>query len=78
MKIDLPTLMIAGSFVAGVSGVFLVFAWLQNRKAGATLWWAASNLVLALSIPMMAASNLSLFSPAVVRRHNAPQPQSGA
>jgi len=66
MKIDLPTLMIAGSFVAGVSGVFLVFAWLQNRKAKATLWWAASNLVLALSIPMMAASNLSLSSPAVV------------
>ncbi len=66
MKIDLPTLMIAGSFVAGVSGVFLVFAWLQNRKAPATLWWAASNLVLALSIPMMAASNLSLGSPAVV------------
>ena len=66
MKIDLPTLMIAGSFVAGVSGVFLVFAWLQNRKATATLWWAASNLVLALSIPMMAASNMSLGSPAVV------------
>ena len=66
MKIDLPTLMIAGSFVAGVSGVFLVFAWLQNRKASATLWWAASNLVLAVSIPMMAASNLTLMSPAVV------------
>ena len=48
MTIDLPTLMIAGSFVAAVSGVFLVFAWLQNRKATATLWWAASNLVLAI------------------------------
>ncbi|MEX0852426.1 MAG: GGDEF domain-containing protein, partial [Bauldia sp.] len=66
MKIDLPTLMIAGSFVAAVSGVFLVFAWLQNRKATATLWWAASNLVLAVSIPMMAASNMTVGSPAVV------------
>ena len=54
MSIDLPTLMVAGSFVAAVSGVFLVFAWFQNRKAIATLWWAASNLVLAISVPMMA------------------------
>src|SRR4051812_11430947 len=54
MSIDLPTLMLAGSFVAAVSGAFLVFAWLQNRNAVATLWWAASNLVLALSVPMMA------------------------
>src|SRR5688572_22984845 len=54
MSIDLPTLMLAGSFVAAVSGVFLVFAWFQNRQAVATLWWAASNLVLASSVPMMA------------------------
>jgi diguanylate cyclase (GGDEF)-like protein len=54
MSIDLPTLMVAGSFVAAVSGVFLVFAWFQNRQATATLWWAASNLVLAFSVPMMA------------------------
>lgn len=66
MNVDLPTLMIAGSFVAAVSGVFLVFAWLQNRKATATLWWAASNLVLAVSIPMMAASDLTTGSPAVI------------
>jgi diguanylate cyclase (GGDEF)-like protein len=66
MTMDLPTLMIAGSFVAAVSGVFLVFAWLQNRKASATLWWAASNLVLAISIPMMAASDFRSASPSVI------------
>ena len=66
MQIDLPTLMIAGSFVAAVSGVFLVFAWLQNRKAIATLWWAASNLVLAVSIPMMAAANMSVTGSPVI------------
>ena len=66
MKVDLPTLMIAGSFVAAVSGVFLVFAWLQNRKAPATLWWAASNLVLSVSIPMIASSDLTTGSPSVV------------
>ncbi len=66
MRIDLPTLMLAGSFVAAVSGVFLVFAWLQNRKASATLWWAASNLVLAVSIPMMASSNPVAGSPSMI------------
>jgi len=66
MRIDLPTLMLAGSFVAAVSGVFLVFAWLQNRQASATLWWAASNLVLAASIPMMAGADLTRETPSVV------------
>ena len=41
MQLDLPTLMVAGSFVAATSGVFLFFAWLQNREARAALWWAA-------------------------------------
>src|ERR1051325_1232542 len=63
---DLPTLMGAGSFVAAVSGVFLVFAWFQNRKAVATLWWAASNLVLAVSVPMMARIMPAAESPSTI------------
>jgi diguanylate cyclase (GGDEF)-like protein len=66
MSIDLPTLMVAGSFVAAVSGVFLVFAWFQNRKAVATLWWAASNLVLAASVPMMARIMPTAEAPATI------------
>jgi hypothetical protein len=54
MLIDLPTLMVAGSFIAAISGVFLIFAWLQNRESRAMLWWAAANLVLAASVPLMA------------------------
>ena len=54
MLIDLPTLMVAGSFIAAISGVFLIFAWLQNRESWAMLWWAAANLVLAASVPLMA------------------------
>jgi diguanylate cyclase (GGDEF)-like protein len=54
MHIDLPTLMIAGSFVSAVSGVFLIFAWMQTEQAGGVLWWAAADLVLAAAIPMMA------------------------
>jgi diguanylate cyclase (GGDEF)-like protein len=54
MIIDLPTLMIAGSFIAATSGVFLIFAWSQNRESRAMLWWAAANLVLAAGVPLMA------------------------
>ena len=48
MYIDLPTLMLAGSFVAAISGAFLFFAWLQNRDATGPLWWAGANLSLAI------------------------------
>jgi diguanylate cyclase (GGDEF)-like protein len=50
--------MIAGSFVTAISGAFLVFAWLQNREAVGTLWWAAGNLVLAAAVPMVASRDL--------------------
>lgn len=53
MSIDLPTLMMAGSFVAAVSGVFLIFAWMQTDNAYGVLWWAAADLVLAVAIPMI-------------------------
>ena len=66
MVIDLPTLMIAGSFVSAVSGVFLVFAWLQTDQAHGMLWWAAADIVLAVSIPMMASANAQPGDPAVV------------
>lgn len=54
MEIDLPTLMVAGSFVAAISGVFLIFAWMQTERANGMLWFAAADLVLAAAIPMVA------------------------
>ena len=53
MAIDLPTLMLAGSFVTAASGLFLVFAWMQNREAIGMLWWATGNLVLAAAVPVV-------------------------
>ena len=53
MELDLPTLMIAGSFVSAVSGVFLVFSWLQTDRNNGLLWWAAAVLGLAVAIPMI-------------------------
>jgi len=66
MAIDLPTLMIAGSFVSAVSGVFLIFAWMQTDHAEGMLWWAAADLVLAAAIPLMASTTAAPGQPAVV------------
>jgi len=58
MTFDLPTLLTAGGFVAAVSGVFLVFAWMQTEEARGVLWWAAADLLLGASVPMMASDTI--------------------
>ncbi len=62
MHLDLPTLMVAGSFVSAVSGVFLIFAAMQTKDSKPMLWWASANLTLAAAIPLIATHNLSLPS----------------
>lgn len=54
MSLDIPTLMLAGSFVALLSGAMLVFAWHQYREMSPVLWWAASDFVLAPGIAFLA------------------------
>jgi diguanylate cyclase (GGDEF)-like protein len=66
MVLDLPTLMMAGAFIAAVSGAFLAFAWLQDREAWGTLWWAAADLVLAASVPLSFYGGRAMGSPAAV------------
>ena len=66
MAIDFPTLMVAGSFVSAVSGIFLIFAWLQTDRAHGMLWWAAADLVLATAIPIMASPTFTPGEPALV------------
>ena len=66
MELDLPTLMIAGSFVSAISGVFLIFSWMQTDHANGMLWWAAAVLVLAAAVPMIASSDATAGTPALV------------
>ncbi len=66
MAIDLPTLMLAASFVAAVSGAFLLFAWLQNRESKAPLWWAGADLALAVGVPLLSSSGAAFGLPSVV------------
>ncbi len=62
MSVDLPTLMVAGSFVSTVSGLFLIFAAMQTKDSEGMLWWASANLTLAAAIPMLATPHLSMPS----------------
>ena len=66
MKIDLPTLMLAGSFVSTLSGIFLLFAWAQNRDEPGTAWWAAGTLVLAIAVPLLTLSSNLLGMPSTI------------
>lgn len=66
MTFDLPTLLTAGSFVAAVSGVFLIFAWMQTEEARGVLWWAAADLMLGASVPIMAVTPFVPGSPQIV------------
>jgi diguanylate cyclase (GGDEF)-like protein len=66
MTFDLPTLLTAGGFVATVSGVFLIFAWMQTEEARGVLWWAVADLVLGASVPIMAAAQLVPGSPQMI------------
>lgn len=67
MDLDLPTLMIAGSFVSAVSGLFMVFSWMQtDRSNSGLLWWAGAVILLAVAIPMVAQGNGTPGSPPFV------------
>ncbi len=66
MHMDLPTLMVAGSFVSAVSGIFLVFAAMQTKDSEGMLWWAGGNLTLAAAIPLIASADVSPGLPSVL------------
>jgi diguanylate cyclase (GGDEF)-like protein len=54
MSLDVPTLMLAGAFVALLSGLLLVFSWFQYKQMVPALWWASGNIVLAMGIAALA------------------------
>lgn len=54
VHLDVPTLMVAGAFVALMSGAILIFAWYQYRETRAALWWAGADFALACGIVLLA------------------------
>jgi diguanylate cyclase (GGDEF)-like protein len=65
MSLDVPTLMLAGSFVSLLSGMMLVFAWLQHREQPAPLWWAAANFCIAIGVAFLAFGSTAHIEPLV-------------
>ena len=45
MPLDVPTLFIISTCVTAVLGLFLLFAWIQDRSIRALAWWGAAYLV---------------------------------
>src|SRR5262245_13579505 len=45
MLLDVPTLFIIATCVTAVLGLFLLFAWVQDRSVRALAWWGAGYLI---------------------------------
>ena len=54
MSIDLPTLVAVATFATTVSGLMLLFAWLQDRRAGTLGLWGAGLVMMAAGSALLA------------------------
>ena len=45
MLLDVPTLFVVSIFVTTILGLFLLFAWVQDRSIRALAWWGAAYLL---------------------------------
>src|ERR671914_1990616 len=45
MFLDVPTLFIVATCIAGLLGLLLFFAWVQDRNMRALAWWAAAYML---------------------------------
>lgn len=53
--LDVPTLAFVAVCIATLLGVFLIFAWLQQRDARALAWWGSAYLIGASSLALWSA-----------------------
>jgi diguanylate cyclase (GGDEF)-like protein len=54
-SLDVPTLSFVAICIAGLLGLFLIFAWLQQRNVRALAWWGSAYLIGASSIALWSA-----------------------
>jgi diguanylate cyclase (GGDEF)-like protein len=62
-SLDVPTLAFVAVCLAGFLGLFLIFAWLQQRDMRALAWWGSAYLIGASSIALWGAPNLFRLPP---------------
>src|SRR5665811_2132997 len=53
--LDVPTLAFVAVCIAALLGLFLIFAWLQQRNVRALAWWGSAYLIGAASIALWSA-----------------------
>jgi diguanylate cyclase (GGDEF)-like protein len=52
MALDVPTLFIVSIFVTTILGLFLLFAWAQDRSIRALAWWGVAYLIGGVSVAL--------------------------
>jgi diguanylate cyclase (GGDEF)-like protein len=57
MFLDIPTLLIVSSCIAGLLGLFLFFAWIQDRTIRALAWWGAGYMLGGLGVALWIAES---------------------
>ncbi|MDO8533400.1 MAG: diguanylate cyclase [Xanthobacteraceae bacterium] len=70
MPLDVPTLFIVSIFVTTILGLFLLFAWIQDRSIRALAWWGVAYLIGGLSVALFSVQD-SLSDPLSVAIANA-------
>lgn len=70
MVLDVPTLFIVSIFVTTILGLFLLFAWVQDRSIRALAWWGVAYLIGGLSVALFTVQD-SLSNPLSVAIGNA-------
>jgi diguanylate cyclase (GGDEF)-like protein len=65
-NLDIPTLSFAAICIAAMLGLFLIFAWLQQRSVRAFAWWGSAYLIGASSMALWSApTQLFKLPPAI-------------
>ncbi len=63
MFLDVPTLFIVSTCIAGLLGLFLFFAWIQDRSVGALAWWGAAYMIGGVGVAMWIAESALMSQP---------------
>jgi diguanylate cyclase (GGDEF)-like protein len=61
--LDVPTLFIVSSCIAGLLGLFLFIAWIQDRSIRALAWWGAGYMLGGLGVALWIAEAALLSQP---------------
>ena len=63
MFLDVPTLFIVSTCVAGLLGLLLFFAWVQDRNVHALAWWATAYVLGGVGVALWIAEAAGISAP---------------